>query len=146
MLGGSLAGCRNPGFPQLNGGKSLGRPPVTVSPDTCGPVLPHPGRLILDDRGLHRLTGRQPVGLCDMGSSSTAPGFSFVITSKRAVDEWLSPFDDPILGNNRALDRLANASYQVVIEGTSYRERFSPHRNCWAQADGERRFDFPTTT
>ena len=35
--------------------------------------------------------------------------------------------DDPILGNS-ALDRLAHASYQVVIEGTSYRERLSPHR------------------
>ena len=27
-----------------------------------------------------------------------------------------------------ALDRLANASYQIVIEGASYRERLSPHR------------------
>jgi len=36
-------------------------------------------------------------------------------------------FDDPILGNS-ALDRLANASYQIIIEGTSYRERLSPHR------------------
>ena len=42
------------------------------------------------------------------------------------MDEWLSLFDDPILGNS-ALDRLANASYQIVIEGTSYRERLSPH-------------------
>ena len=46
--------------------------------------------------------------------------------SIRAVDEWLSLFDDPILGNS-ALDRLANASYQIVIEGASYRERLSPH-------------------
>jgi DNA replication protein DnaC len=52
---------------------------------------------------------------------------SFVITSNRAVDEWLGLFDDPILGNS-ALDRLANASYQIVIEGTSYRERLSPHK------------------
>ena len=52
---------------------------------------------------------------------------SFVITSNRAVDECLSLFDDPILGNS-ALERLANASYQIVIEGTSYRERLSPHR------------------
>ena len=51
----------------------------------------------------------------------------FVITSNRAVDEWLGLFDDPILGNS-ALDRLANASYQIVIEGASYRERLSPHR------------------
>ena len=39
----------------------------------------------------------------------------------------LSIFDDSILGNS-ALDRLANASYQIVIEGSSYRERLSPHR------------------
>ncbi len=44
---------------------------------------------------------------------------SFVITSNRAVDEWLSLFDDPILGNS-ALDRLANASYQIVIEGAPF--------------------------
>ena len=50
-----------------------------------------------------------------------------MITSNRAVDEWLGLFEDPILGNS-ALDRLANASYQVVIEGSSYRERLSPHR------------------
>ena len=52
---------------------------------------------------------------------------SFIITSNRAVEEWLSLFDDPILGNS-ALNRLANASYQVVIEGASYREKLSPHR------------------
>ena len=40
---------------------------------------------------------------------------------------WLSIFDDAILGNS-ALDRLANASYQIVIEGSSYRERLSPPR------------------
>ena len=49
------------------------------------------------------------------------------MTSNRAVDEWRSLFDDPILGHS-ALDRLANASYQIVIEGPSYRERLSPHR------------------
>ena len=57
---------------------------------------------------------------------------SFVVTSNRTVDEWLSLFDDPILGNS-ALDRLANASYQIVIEGASYRERLSPHRAFVAQ-------------
>ena len=35
--------------------------------------------------------------------------------------------DDPVLGNS-ALDGLANTSYQVAIEGSSYRERLSPHR------------------
>ena len=35
------------------------------------------------------------------------------------MEEWLSLFDDPILGNS-ALDRIANASFQIVIEGASY--------------------------
>ena len=35
-------------------------------------------------------------------------------------------FEYSILGNS-ALDRLANASYQIVIEGASYREQLSPH-------------------
>ena len=38
----------------------------------------------------------------------------------------LSLFDDPLLGNS-ALARLANASYQMVIAGTSYWERLYPH-------------------
>ena len=59
---------------------------------------------------------------------------SFVIASNRAVEEWLSLFDDPILGNS-ALDRLANASYQFVIEGTSYRERLSLHGNLLSQKE-----------
>ena len=50
-----------------------------------------------------------------------------MVTSNRAVDEWLGLSDDPILGNS-ALDRLANASYQIVIESDIYRERLSPHK------------------
>ncbi len=85
-----------------------------------------PDLLILDDLGLHRLTPQQSSDLYDLILNKHRAS-SFVITSNRAVDEWLSLFDDPILGNS-ALDRLANASYQIVIEGQSYRERLSPHR------------------
>ena len=65
-----------------------------------------------------------------------------MITSNRAVDEWLGLFEDPIPGNN-ALDRLANASYQIVIEGSSYRERLSPHR---ALLEAKGVIDRPTAT
>ena len=85
-----------------------------------------PDLLILDDLGLHRLTTQQSADLYELILNRHRTS-SFVITSNRAVDEWLSLFDDPILGNS-ALDRLANASYQIVIEGSSYRERLSPHR------------------
>ena len=85
-----------------------------------------PDLLILDDLGLHRLTAQQSANLHQLIISRHRVS-SFVITSNRAVDEWLSLFDDPILGNS-ALDRLANASYRIVMEGSSYRERLSPHR------------------
>ena len=86
-----------------------------------------PDLLIVDDLGLHRLTGQQSADLYELIINRHRVS-SFVITSNRAVEEWLSLFDDPILCNS-ALDRLANGSYQFVIEGTSYRERLSPHRN-----------------
>ena len=85
-----------------------------------------PDLLILDDLGLHGLTAQQSADLYELILNRHRAS-SFIITSNRAVDEWLSLFDDPILGNS-ALDRLANASYQIVIEGASYRERLSPHR------------------
>ena len=82
--------------------------------------------LILNDLGLHRLTPQQSANLYQLIISRHRVS-SFVITSNRAMEEWISLFDDPILGNS-ALDRLANASYQIVIEGTSYRDRLSPHQ------------------
>jgi DNA replication protein DnaC len=85
-----------------------------------------PDLLVIDDLGLHRLSPQQSSDLYELIINRHRRS-SFVITSNRAVDEWLGLFDDPILGNS-ALDRLANASYQIVIEGDSYRERLSPHR------------------
>ena len=100
-----------------------------------------PDLLILDDLGLHRLSAQQSADLYELiiGRHQAS---SFIITSNRAVEQWLSLFDDPILGNS-VLDRLANASYQVVIEGASYRERLSPHR-ALLQAKGV--VDRPTET
>ena len=85
-----------------------------------------PDLLIIDDLGLHRLSPQESSDLYELIISRHRRS-SFVITSNRAVEEWLGLFDDPILGNS-ALDRLANASYQIVIEGSSYRERLSPNR------------------
>ena len=85
-----------------------------------------PDLLVLDDLGLHRMTQQQSIDLYELVIARHRRA-SFVITSNRAVDEWLGLFDDAILGNS-ALDRLANASYQIVIEGDSYRQRLSPHK------------------
>jgi DNA replication protein DnaC len=85
-----------------------------------------PDLLIIDDFGLQKLSAQQSTDLYELIIARHRKS-SFVFTSNRAVDEWLGLFDDPILGNS-ALDRLANAAYQIVIEGTSYREHQSPHR------------------
>lgn len=85
-----------------------------------------PDLIILDDFGLQRLTAQQSTDMYELVIARHRRS-SMVITSNRGVEEWLGLFDDPILGNS-ALDRLANASYQIVIEGTSYRERLSPHK------------------
>ena len=94
-----------------------------------------PDLLILDDLGLHRLTAQQSADLYELIISRHRVS-SFVITSNRAVEEWLSLFDDSILGNS-ALDRLANASFQIVIEGASYREKLSPHRKLLGDRGGD---------
>ena len=85
-----------------------------------------PDLLILDDFGLQRLSSQQSTDFYELIIARNHRS-SFALTSNRAIEEWLGLFDDAILGNS-ALDRLANASYQIVIEGTSYRQRQSPHR------------------
>ncbi len=85
-----------------------------------------PDLLILDNLGLHRFTSQQSADLNKLILNRHRAS-SFVITRNWAVEEWLGLFEDPILGSS-ALDRLANASYQIVIEGSSYREKLSPHR------------------
>ena len=114
------------------------RPPMAVSSPL--PFLA-PDLLILDDLGLHRLTAQQSADLYELILNRHRTS-SFVITSNHAVEEWLGLFDDPILGNS-ALDRLANASYQIVIKGSSYRERLSPHR---ALLEAKGVIDQPTGT
>ena len=86
-----------------------------------------PELVILDDFGLRRLNAQQSNDLYELIVERHRRA-SFCITSNRSVDEWLALFDDPILGNS-ALDRLANAAHQVVIEGPSYRAKLAPkHR------------------
>lgn len=85
-----------------------------------------PSLLIVDDFGLHRLTAQQSSDLYDLIVERHRRS-SFIVTSNRAVDEWLGLWDDPILGNS-ALDRLANGAHQLVIEGPSYRAKLAPRR------------------
>ena len=58
-------------------------------------------------------------------SSYRAP--SFIIIDNAAVEEWLSLFDDSILGNC-ARDRLVNAFFRIVDVGATHCASLSPHR------------------
>ena len=93
--------------------RSMAQARVDNSVDRTFRTFLTPDLLIVDDLGLHRLTGQQSADLYELIINRHRTS-SFVITSNRAVEEWLSLFDDPILGNS-ALDRLANDSYQFVI-------------------------------
>ena len=115
--------------------KAMAQAKVDNSTDRTFRSFLSPDLLIMGDLGLHRLTAQQSADLYELILNRHRSS-SFVITSNRAVDEWLSLFDDPILGNS-ALERLANASYQMVIEGASYRERLSPHHALLGSKGGD---------
>jgi DNA replication protein DnaC len=50
---------------------------------------------------------------------------SIILTSNRAINDWLNIFPDPVIANT-ILDRIAHHSFQFVIKGQSYRKNFKP--------------------
>ena len=50
---------------------------------------------------------------------------STVVTSNRDPSEWIALMSDPLLAQS-AIDRLVATSYELVIEGESYRRRQRP--------------------
>lgn len=83
-----------------------------------------PDVLILDDFGLRRLDAQQSSDFYEVILERHRRAAT-IVTSNRAIEEWIPLFDDPILAQS-ALDRLAHNAHQVVIEGDSYRTRWRP--------------------
>jgi DNA replication protein DnaC len=83
-----------------------------------------PALLVIDDFGLKRLTAQQSSDLYEIIIERHKRA-STIITSNRAIDEWIPLFDDPLLAQS-ALDRLAHNAHQITIEGESYRSRQRP--------------------
>ena len=75
--------------------------------------------LIVDDFGLRTLTAQQSSDLYDVLVERHRHAAT-IITSNRAVEEWVALFEDPILANS-ALDRFAHGAHQIVMEGPSLR-------------------------
>ena len=83
--------------------------------------------MIVDDFGLRRLNAQQSSDFYDVIIQRHRRATT-IVTSNRAIDEWIPLFDDPILAQS-ALDRLAHNAHQVVIEGDSYRNPSTNRRS-----------------
>ena len=86
-----------------------------------------PDLLLIDDFGLRRLSAQQSSDFYEVIIERHRRS-STIVTSNRAIEEWIPLFDDPILAQS-ALDRLAHNAYQIVMEGDSYRSRQRPGLN-----------------
>jgi DNA replication protein DnaC len=80
--------------------------------------------LILDDLCLQPLDPIETVDLFELVIERHHRA-STVVTSDRDPSEWLAMMADPLLAQS-AVDRLTSAAWELVIEGSSYRQREKP--------------------
>lgn len=80
--------------------------------------------LILDDFCLDAMDAVESRDLYDLLIERHRAG-SIIATSNRGPDEWLATFSDPLRAQS-AIDRFANNSYDLILEGESYRSRLKP--------------------
>lgn len=83
-----------------------------------------PEVLIIDDFGLSILNFMQAEDLYELITQRHLNS-SVIITSNRKIEAWVDLFPDPAMGN-AVVDRLANQSYHIVLEGESYRRQIRP--------------------
>jgi DNA replication protein DnaC len=83
-----------------------------------------PDLLVLDDFGLKKLSSQATSDFYDLLIERHTRS-STIITSNRGIEEWMTVFDEPMLGQS-ALDRFCHRAHQFVIEGESYRKRMAP--------------------
>lgn len=80
--------------------------------------------LIVDDFGLDAMDASESRDAYEIFTERHRAG-SMIITSNRGPDEWLATFADPMRAQS-AIDRFTGNSYDLVIEGESYRPRQKP--------------------
>jgi DNA replication protein DnaC len=88
--------------------------------------------LIVDDFGLDAMDATESRDAYEILTERHRAG-SMIVTSNRGPDEWLATFADPMRAQS-AIDRFTGNSYDLVIEGESYRPRQKP-RLAAKQAD-----------
>ncbi len=80
--------------------------------------------LIVDDFALDAMDPTESRDTYELLTERHRSG-SMIVTSNRGPDEWLATFADPVRAQS-AIDRFTNNSYDLVIEGESYRPRMKP--------------------
>lgn len=80
--------------------------------------------LIVDDFGLDAMDAQESRDAYDIFTERHRAG-SMIVTSNRGPDEWLATFSDPVRAQS-AIDRFTSNSYDLVIDGESYRRRIKP--------------------
>jgi DNA replication protein DnaC len=80
--------------------------------------------LILDDLALQAMDPTQTADFYELIVERHQKS-STVVTSNRDPSEWIALMSDPLLAQS-AIDRLVATSYELVIEGESYRRRQRP--------------------
>lgn len=80
--------------------------------------------LIVDDLALQAMDGLGTADLYELVVERHHKA-STVITSNRDPSEWIAMMSDPLLAQS-AVDRLVATSYELVLDGESYRRRQRP--------------------
>jgi len=80
--------------------------------------------LLLDDFGLDAMDPVESRDIYEILTERHRAG-SMIATSNRGPDEWLATFADPLRAQS-AIDRFMGNSYDLVIDGESYRPRQKP--------------------
>jgi DNA replication protein DnaC len=80
--------------------------------------------LIIDDFALDAMDALESRDAYEIFTERHRSG-SLIVTSNRGPDEWLATFADPVRAQS-AIDRFTSNSYDLVIDGESYRSRLKP--------------------
>ena len=80
--------------------------------------------LILDDFALQGMDPTETADFYELVVERHQKA-STVITSNRDPSEWIAVMSDPLLAQS-AIDRLVSTSYELVVEGQSYRRQQRP--------------------
>jgi len=89
--------------------------------------------LIVDDFGLDAMDSQESRDAYEIFIERHRAG-SMILTSNRGPDEWIATFADPVRAQS-AIDRFTSNSYDLVMEGESYRGRLKPKLKATARKD-----------